>query len=165
MRDYTIRRLEDVPDAFGGRYHGAMRFLGTAQQLFGKTGVYDRIIVKAGPGVSATQLRDRVATMLPPGLEAVTAASASASAAQQINSQLSILRDFFLGIDAGVEERDCQLQRPPIVLHRILDNLPLGIERPNLKVVLRQLSLRAEERGCNVGGVCCWPETKPARGR
>jgi mannose-6-phosphate isomerase-like protein (cupin superfamily) len=27
MTDYTIRRLEEVPDAFGGRYPGAMRFL------------------------------------------------------------------------------------------------------------------------------------------
>ena len=27
MSDYTIRRLEDVPDAFGGQYPGAMRFL------------------------------------------------------------------------------------------------------------------------------------------
>ena len=87
-------------DSIGG---GSMAIvsLGTAQQLFGKTGVYDRIVVKALPGVSATLLRDRVAAMLPPGLEAVTAASASASAAQQINSQLGILRDFFLGF-AGI---------------------------------------------------------------
>src|SRR3954454_6526952 len=27
MSDVTIRRLEDVPDAFGGSYPGAMRFL------------------------------------------------------------------------------------------------------------------------------------------
>src|SRR2546421_3056521 len=27
MSHYTIRRLEDVPDAFGGQYPGAMRFL------------------------------------------------------------------------------------------------------------------------------------------
>ena len=27
MSDFTIRRLEDVPDAFGGQYPGAMRFL------------------------------------------------------------------------------------------------------------------------------------------
>ena len=27
MSDYTIRRLEDVPDAFGGKYPGEMRFL------------------------------------------------------------------------------------------------------------------------------------------
>jgi putative ABC transport system permease protein len=89
-------------DSIGG---GSMAIfsLGTTQQLFGKTGVYDRIVVKAVPGVSATQLRDRVSRALPPGedLEAVTAASASASAAQQINSQLSILRDFFLGF-AGI---------------------------------------------------------------
>lgn len=86
-------------DSIGG---GSMAVfsLGTAQQLFAKTGVYDRIVVKAVPGVSATQLRDRVATVLPPGDEAVTAASASASAAQQINSQLGILRDFFLGFAA-----------------------------------------------------------------
>lgn len=27
MSGYTVRRLEDVPDAFGGQYPGAMRFL------------------------------------------------------------------------------------------------------------------------------------------
>jgi putative ABC transport system permease protein len=87
-------------DSIGG---GSMAIfsLGTAQQLFGKAGVYDRIVVKAAPGVSATQLRDRVAAALPPGDEAVTSASASASAAQQVNSQLAILRDFFLGF-AGI---------------------------------------------------------------
>ena len=87
-------------DSIGG---GSMAIfsLGTAQQLFGKTGEFDRIVVKAAPGVSATQLRDRIAPVLPAGDEAVTAASASASAAQQINSQLGILTDFFLGF-AGI---------------------------------------------------------------
>jgi putative ABC transport system permease protein len=75
--------------------------LGTAQQLFGKASEFDRIVVKAAPGVSAAQLRDRIAPVLPAGDEAVTAASASASAAQQINSQLGILTDFFLGF-AGI---------------------------------------------------------------
>lgn len=28
MSDYTIRKLADVPDAFGGRYPGEMRFVG-----------------------------------------------------------------------------------------------------------------------------------------
>ena len=27
MTDYTIRKLDDVPDAFGGQYPGTMRFL------------------------------------------------------------------------------------------------------------------------------------------
>jgi mannose-6-phosphate isomerase-like protein (cupin superfamily) len=38
MSDYTIRRLDEVPDAFGGQYPGAMRFLsehlGTTQVAF-----------------------------------------------------------------------------------------------------------------------------------
>src|SRR3954451_6781774 len=38
MSDYTIRRLDDVPDAFGGQYPGSMRFLteplGTTQVAF-----------------------------------------------------------------------------------------------------------------------------------
>lgn len=38
MSDYTIRALDDVPDAFGGRYPGSMRFLteplGTTQVAF-----------------------------------------------------------------------------------------------------------------------------------
>ena len=86
-------------DSIGG---GSMAIfsLGTAQQLFGKAGEFDRIVVKAAPGVSATQLRDRIAPVLPAGDEAVTAASASASAAQQINRQLGILTDFFLGFAA-----------------------------------------------------------------
>ena len=29
MTDYTIRTVEEVPDAFGGKYPGAMRFLTT----------------------------------------------------------------------------------------------------------------------------------------
>ena len=87
-------------DSIGG---GSMAIfgLGAAQHLFGKAGEYDRIVVRAVPGVSAAQLRDRVASVLPPGDEAVTAASASASAAQQINGQLGILTAFFLSF-AGI---------------------------------------------------------------
>ncbi|HEU5270245.1 MAG TPA: FtsX-like permease family protein, partial [Jatrophihabitans sp.] len=87
-------------DSIGG---GSMAIfsLGTAQRLFGKAGEFDQIVVKAAPGVSAAQLRDRIAPVLPAGDEAVTAVSASASAAPQINSQLGILTGFFLGF-AGI---------------------------------------------------------------
>jgi putative ABC transport system permease protein len=72
----------------------------TAQRLFGLTGQYASIEVKAAPGVTAAQLRDRVARVVPAGVQAVTAASAAASQAQQLNSQLGFLRYFFLGFAA-----------------------------------------------------------------
>src|SRR6266516_219053 len=63
--------------------------LDEAQRLFGKTGEFDSVAVHASPGVSAAVVRDRIAAVLPAGAVAVTAASAAASAAQQLNSQLS----------------------------------------------------------------------------
>ena len=87
-------------DSIGG---GSMAIfsLGTAQRLFGQAGEFDQIAVRAAPGVSADELKNRIAAVLPAGDEAVTATSAAASAAQQVNGQLGILRDFFLGF-AGV---------------------------------------------------------------
>src|SRR5215469_16759784 len=87
-------------DSLGG---GSMAIfsLPTAQRLFGLTGRYSQILVKAAPGVSAPQLRARVAEILPSGVTALTAASAAATQAQQLNSQLSSLTYFFAGF-AGV---------------------------------------------------------------
>ncbi|HEV2371074.1 MAG TPA: FtsX-like permease family protein [Streptosporangiaceae bacterium] len=73
----------------------------TAQRLFGLTGRYDQIDVKAGAGVTAAVLRNRVSRVLPASTEAVTAATAAASQAQQLNSQLGFLTYFFTGF-AGV---------------------------------------------------------------
>jgi putative ABC transport system permease protein len=73
----------------------------TAQRLFGLAGEYSQIDVKAAAGVSAQQVRDRIARVLPPGAVAVTAASAAANQAQQVNSQLGFLTYFFAGF-AGV---------------------------------------------------------------
>lgn len=87
-------------DTIGG---GSMAIfdVATAQHLFGKTGFYGRIDIKAAPAVSAQQLRDRIARVLPGGVVAITAATAAGNAAQQINSQLGILTDFFLAF-AGI---------------------------------------------------------------
>ncbi|MDQ2826175.1 MAG: ABC transporter permease, partial [Actinomycetota bacterium] len=46
--------------------------LGTAQRVFGKAGRFDSIDVKAAPGVSALDLRTRVAGAVPQGVEVVT---------------------------------------------------------------------------------------------
>ena len=87
-------------DSIGG---GSMAIftVPAAQKLFGLSGYYSQIDVKAAPGVSAEQLQARVARILPPGVQAVTAASAAANQANQLNSQLSFLTYFFAGF-AGV---------------------------------------------------------------
>jgi putative ABC transport system permease protein len=101
-RPFTITGITGYgsADSIGG---GSMAIfsLSTAQRLFSLEGRYSQILVKAASGVSAQQLRDRVAGVLPPGVQAVTAASAAASQAQQLNSQLSFLTYFFTGF-AGV---------------------------------------------------------------
>jgi len=86
-------------DSLGG---GSMAILSlpAAQQLFGLAGEYSQIDVKAAVGISTPQLRGRLAAALPPGVQAVTAASAAASQAQQLNSQLGFLTYFFVGFAA-----------------------------------------------------------------
>jgi len=74
--------------------------LPAAQHLFGLAGKYSQIDVKAAGTVSAPQLRGRIAAVLPAGVQAVTAASAAASQAQQLNSQLGFLTYFFAGFAA-----------------------------------------------------------------
>src|SRR5581483_10418286 len=45
----------------------------TAQRVLDKVGLADAVDVQADPGISATTLRDRVAAVLPKGIEAITA--------------------------------------------------------------------------------------------
>src|SRR5207302_327082 len=92
----ALRALPDVSAA-----DGTTRRLPAAQRLFGRPGQYDTIVVKAVPGVSPARLRAEVARILPAGVQAVTAASASAAEARQLNSQLGILTTFFAAF-AGV---------------------------------------------------------------
>jgi putative ABC transport system permease protein len=75
--------------------------LPAAQRLFGQPGRYDTIDIKAITGVSPARLRTEVARVLPAGVQAVTAASASAAEARQLNSQLGVLTTFFAAF-AGV---------------------------------------------------------------
>ena len=101
-RPFTVSGITGYgsADSVGG---GSMAIfsLPTAQRLFGLADRYSQIDVKAAAGISAPQLRGQVAQVLPPGVQAVTAASAAASQAQQLNGQLGFLTYFFAGF-AGV---------------------------------------------------------------
>ncbi len=70
--------------------------LPTAQKLFDRVGEFDTIYVKAEPGVSADQLAPRVASVLPKGFEAITAASAASQQQDQVSTGLGFIRTFFL---------------------------------------------------------------------
>ena len=52
--------------------------LGTAQRVLGKVGVVDEIDIKAEDGMTARELRHRVAAVLPAGVEAITGEQAAA---------------------------------------------------------------------------------------
>jgi putative ABC transport system permease protein len=74
----------------------------TAQQLFqGGKDVYTDISVTARDGVSQAELRDRVQSVLPAGVEALTGDKAADQAASDINKALSFISTFLL-VFAGV---------------------------------------------------------------
>lgn len=82
-------------DSFGAST-AAFFWLPEAQRIFQKQGRLDEIDVAAQPGVSEATLRDRVAPVLPPLVQAETATSAQRQQSQEIKKQLSFLTTFLL---------------------------------------------------------------------
>lgn len=74
---------------------------GTAQRVFGKVDRYDSIDVKAGEGVSALELRDRVAGSVPRGIEVVTSKQVADESAKAVQSALSFFGTALL-VFAGI---------------------------------------------------------------
>jgi putative ABC transport system permease protein len=72
-----------------------------AQQIFGRPGQFDEIDVAATPGVTEQQLRDRIAKVLPSGVQAVTGTKAAADNANDVKSGLKFFTTFLL-VFAGV---------------------------------------------------------------
>ena len=74
----------------------ALFTLAEAQRVFQKAGRFDDISVAADPGVSEEELRDRIAQVLPPGVEAETAEQVQNQQSQDIKDELSFLTTFLL---------------------------------------------------------------------
>jgi putative ABC transport system permease protein len=70
--------------------------LPTAQAVLGKEGQLDSVSVVAEDGVSGIELQRRIAEVLPDGTEAVTAATVTSEAQDQISTGLGFLRTAFL---------------------------------------------------------------------
>jgi putative ABC transport system permease protein len=73
----------------------------TAQTLFGTPGTWTEISVAADQGVSQTALRDRVATVLPKGVEAITQKQTVDESANQLKKGLSVFNTILL-VFAGI---------------------------------------------------------------
>jgi len=73
----------------------------TAQQVLHRPGEFDTISVKAAKGVSRPELVQRLQTVLPAGLQAITSDAAAAQQADQVKKSLSFLSTFLLAF-AGV---------------------------------------------------------------
>ncbi len=70
--------------------------LPTAQHVLGRDGQLDSVSVVADEGVSGVELQRRISAVLPDGTEAVTAATVTAEAQDQISTGLGFLRTAFL---------------------------------------------------------------------
>jgi putative ABC transport system permease protein len=75
--------------------------LPTAQQALGKVGVVDEIDIRAVDGVSARELRDRVAAVLPEGVEALTGEQVASDGTEAVRDSLGIFTTVLL-VFAGV---------------------------------------------------------------
>ncbi|HET6937766.1 MAG TPA: FtsX-like permease family protein, partial [Nocardioides sp.] len=75
--------------------------LPTAQQALGKPGLVDEIDVRGVDGVSAEELRTRIAAVLPDGVEAVTGRQVATDSVQSVQDALGIFTTVLL-VFAGV---------------------------------------------------------------
>ncbi|MDX6287220.1 MAG: putative transport system permease protein [Frankiales bacterium] len=73
----------------------------TAQAVLGRPGEVDQIFIGGASGVSDTELRSRVATVLPKGVEAVTGKQQASDQADEIKQGLTFFLTFLL-IFAGI---------------------------------------------------------------
>ena len=75
--------------------------LTTAQRLFDKVGVLDEVDVQAEPGLSAGELRDRIAAILPDGVEALTGDQVAADGSAAVRDAMGVFTTVLL-VFAGI---------------------------------------------------------------
>jgi putative ABC transport system permease protein len=81
--------------SFGGA-GAAILTLPEAQRVVGEPGRYDQLDLAAGPGVTPSQLRDRIRAALPSTVEVRTGAEQANKETSDLESNLSFLRTFLL---------------------------------------------------------------------
>ena len=101
VKAYDIVGLTQLGDSNFGGAGIAQMTLPEAQRVTDRVGKFDQISVAAAEGVSAVELRDRIAEILPPNLIAETGEQAAQRQSDDIASDLGFLRIALL-VFAGI---------------------------------------------------------------
>ena len=101
VKGYDIVGLTQLGDSNFGGAGIAQMTLPEAQRVTDRVGKFDQISVSAAEGVSAAELRDRIARILPPNLIAETGQQAAQRQSDDIASDLGFLRIALL-VFAGI---------------------------------------------------------------
>ncbi len=92
---YQVSGIFDVGDGGAGAYYLTFD-LPSTQRLFGYDGTVSSIEVRAADGVSQEVLRDRIATTLPDGVEAITGQQAQDEFAGSFDQVIGVFRNILL---------------------------------------------------------------------
>jgi putative ABC transport system permease protein len=101
VKSYDIVGLTQLGDSNFGGAGIAQMTLPEAQRVTDRVGKFDQISVAAAEGVSAVELRDRIAQIVPPNLIVETGTEAAQRQSDDISSELGFLRIALL-VFAGV---------------------------------------------------------------
>jgi putative ABC transport system permease protein len=101
VKAYDVVGLTQLGDSNFGGAGIAQMTLPEAQRMTDRVGKFDQISVAAAEGVSAAELRDRIAEILPPNLIAETGEQAAQRQSDDIASDLGFLRIALL-VFAGI---------------------------------------------------------------
>jgi putative ABC transport system permease protein len=97
LRRFTISGIAEFTSVdAGGALTLAIFSPPTAQELFGKTGRFDEILVSAKEGVSQEQLVQAIAPVLPDGAEVATGRAEVATQSKGSNQDIALIRKFML---------------------------------------------------------------------
>jgi len=92
---FTVAGIFKMPPAYMGATIVTFP-MDTAQRVLNREGSFDSIAVKGASGIPESELRDHVASALPPGYEAVTQASVNAEAKDALDKVMGIFRSALL---------------------------------------------------------------------
>jgi len=92
---FTVAGIFKMPPAYMGATIVTFP-MDTAQRVLNRQGSFDSIAVRGASGIPESELRDRVASVLTPGYEAVTQAAVNAEAKDALDEVMGIFRSALL---------------------------------------------------------------------